>query len=187
MLPVQIRMARAALSWGVRDLAAAAGVTANTITRIENGADTRQSTLVAIQQALEAAGIEFIPENGGGAGVRFKTGNSGTMGPAELEVLLASFSASRMDDARMQLGLPPSGVDLHFVQAGPQATLLDGQRVLGTLTLKRATVIYDPPLIGKRIGIRNWVTADDLWNWVLACWRPRIDGASGWRGRGGSR
>ena len=29
-------------------------------------------TLAAIQAALEAAGIEFIPENGGGAGVRLR-------------------------------------------------------------------------------------------------------------------
>ena len=35
----QIRMARAALRWGVRDLAKKAEVNANTITRIENGAD----------------------------------------------------------------------------------------------------------------------------------------------------
>jgi hypothetical protein len=26
----------------------------------------------ALQRALEAAGVEFIPENGGGAGVRMK-------------------------------------------------------------------------------------------------------------------
>jgi hypothetical protein len=28
------------------------------------------ATLIAIRTALEAAGVEFIPENGGGAGVR---------------------------------------------------------------------------------------------------------------------
>lgn len=70
MEPVQIKMARAALGWGVRDLAAKAGVTANTVTRIENGADMRQSTMTAIQRAIEAAGIELIPENGSGPGVR---------------------------------------------------------------------------------------------------------------------
>lgn len=32
----------------------------------------RQSTLAAIRDALEAAGVEFIAENGGGAGVRLK-------------------------------------------------------------------------------------------------------------------
>ena len=72
MVPVQIRMARAAVGWGVRELAEKAGVTANTVTRIENGADAKQSTVVALRAALEAAGVEFIPENGGGPGVRLR-------------------------------------------------------------------------------------------------------------------
>lgn len=63
-------MARAALKWGVRDLAREAHVTAATITRIESGKPAHASTLSAIQMAFEGAGIEFIPENGGGPGVR---------------------------------------------------------------------------------------------------------------------
>jgi transcriptional regulator with XRE-family HTH domain len=65
-------MARAALSWGVRELAEKAGVTANTVTRIENGSDAKQSTIATLRAALESAGVEFIAENGGGAGVRLK-------------------------------------------------------------------------------------------------------------------
>jgi transcriptional regulator with XRE-family HTH domain len=72
MRPVQLKMARAAAGWGVRELAKKAGVTANTVTRIENGADAKQSTIDRLQQALEAAGVEFIDENGGGPGVRLK-------------------------------------------------------------------------------------------------------------------
>jgi transcriptional regulator with XRE-family HTH domain len=72
MKAIQLRMARAAVGWGVRDLAKKAGITANTVTRIENGADAKQSTMDALQRALEAAGIEFIDENGGGAGVRLR-------------------------------------------------------------------------------------------------------------------
>src|SRR5262249_44197207 len=66
---LQLKMARAAVGWGVRELAKKAGVTANTVTRIENGADAKQSTMDKLQRALEAAGIEFIQENGGGPGV----------------------------------------------------------------------------------------------------------------------
>ena len=62
-------MARAALGWGVRELANRAGVTANTVTRIENGADAKQSTMNALQGALEAAGVEFT--YGERPGVRF--------------------------------------------------------------------------------------------------------------------
>jgi len=65
-------MARSAVGWGVRELAERAGVTANTVTRIENGADAKQSTMDALQKALEDAGIEFIAENGGGAGARLR-------------------------------------------------------------------------------------------------------------------
>ena len=69
---VQIRMARSALGWGVRELAAKADVTPNTISRIEGGAPARTDTLERIVRALEAAGIEFIAENGGGPGVRLR-------------------------------------------------------------------------------------------------------------------
>jgi transcriptional regulator with XRE-family HTH domain len=68
MKAVQLRMARAAVRWGVRELAEKANVTANTVTRIENGADAKQSTMDALQRALEAAGIEFT--NGEQPGVR---------------------------------------------------------------------------------------------------------------------
>ena len=68
MKAVQLRMARAAVGWGVRELAERAGVTANTVTRIENGADAKQSTMDRLQGALEAAGVEFT--NGDQPGVR---------------------------------------------------------------------------------------------------------------------
>ena len=65
-------MARAALHWGVKDLAARAGTSANTVSRYENGADARGETLRRIERALMDAGIIFIDENGGGVGVRLK-------------------------------------------------------------------------------------------------------------------
>jgi transcriptional regulator with XRE-family HTH domain len=68
MKGVQVRMARAAIGWGVRDLAEKAGITANTVTRIENGADAKQSTMDALQRALEMGGVEFT--NGDQPGVR---------------------------------------------------------------------------------------------------------------------
>ncbi|WP_425599640.1 helix-turn-helix domain-containing protein [Azospirillum endophyticum] len=73
---VQSKMARAAVGWGVRDLAKEAGVSVDTVSRLERGEELQPRTLAAIQTALEAAGVEFIPENGGGAGVRLKRGNA---------------------------------------------------------------------------------------------------------------
>jgi DNA-binding XRE family transcriptional regulator len=69
----QVRMARAALKWTVRQLAEAAGVHRNTITNIEVGRYAGDvASLSAIRAALEAGGVEFIDENGGGPGVRVR-------------------------------------------------------------------------------------------------------------------
>ena len=72
MQPVQSKMARVALAWGVRDLAEAAGVSPNTVARLERSEDMRAQTIEAIRRALEDAGVEFIQENGGGPGVRLR-------------------------------------------------------------------------------------------------------------------
>jgi transcriptional regulator with XRE-family HTH domain len=68
MKAIQLRMARAAVGWSVRELAKRADLNANTVTRIENGADAKQSTMERLQRALEAAGVEFT--NGDQPGVR---------------------------------------------------------------------------------------------------------------------
>lgn len=71
--PQQIRGARAMLGLTQVSLADAAGISTTALNNIERGAaDPKASTLGAIQRALEAAGVEFISENGGGAGVRLK-------------------------------------------------------------------------------------------------------------------
>lgn len=67
---IQCKMARVALGWGVRELAVAAEVATQTITRLEKGDRLKPQTVQAIRSALEKAGIAFIPENGGGPGVR---------------------------------------------------------------------------------------------------------------------
>ena len=65
-------MARAAVGWGVRELASAAKVSPDTVARLERGESLAPRTLDAIRTALESAGIEFIEANGGGPGVRLK-------------------------------------------------------------------------------------------------------------------
>lgn len=70
MNPVQCRMARAALGWGVLDLSKEARISTQTIVRFERGEALKQSTVDLIRSTFESAGIEFIPENGGGPGVR---------------------------------------------------------------------------------------------------------------------
>ena len=69
MSAVQCKMARAALGWGVRDLARLARVSPDTVARLERGeAGLRERTVDAMRQVLEEAGIEFL--NGDGARLR---------------------------------------------------------------------------------------------------------------------
>lgn len=71
----QIRAARGLCDWSQADLAEAAGVSSMTVKRAEGSGSPYPASkaIKAIREALEAAGVEFIAENGGGAGVRLKT------------------------------------------------------------------------------------------------------------------
>lgn len=68
----QIRMARAALGWSVRDLAERSGVADSTILRFETGkGGILAANLHRLQMALEESGVSFIgADAGGGPGVR---------------------------------------------------------------------------------------------------------------------
>ena len=70
--PAQCKMARAALGWSLKELAQHTSLGVNTISRFENGAEALMSTPRKIQSALEAAGVVFIDEDGGGPGVRLR-------------------------------------------------------------------------------------------------------------------
>jgi transcriptional regulator with XRE-family HTH domain len=68
-------MARGFLKWSVRDLAERSGVADSTIKRMElvdGEPSARPDNMEAVLRVLQAAGIELIPENGGGAGVRLR-------------------------------------------------------------------------------------------------------------------
>ena len=72
----EIRAARAMLGWSQLDLAEAASIGVATVRRLESArGEIRGSveTVWKIENALEAAGIEFIPAEGSkGPGVRLK-------------------------------------------------------------------------------------------------------------------
>jgi ribosome-binding protein aMBF1 (putative translation factor) len=75
----QIRAARALLRWSAADLAREAALGANTVRRAEVAEKATSLTAaneIAIRRALENGGVEFIDENGGGAGVRLRTPGS---------------------------------------------------------------------------------------------------------------
>ena len=70
----QIRAARALIRWTAEDLSRQSAVSLRTIRRAELAERTSMTAAndLAIRRALEAAGVEFIDENGGGPGVRLK-------------------------------------------------------------------------------------------------------------------
>ena len=71
--PSQCRAARGLLDWSQQELAERSGVGIVTVRQLEGGIrEPRRATLQVVRQALEKAGVEFIDENGGGAGVRLR-------------------------------------------------------------------------------------------------------------------
>ena len=71
----QIRAARALVRWRAQDLARASAVGVATIRRAELTEMETSLTAandIAVRRALEAAGVEFIDENGSGPGVRLR-------------------------------------------------------------------------------------------------------------------
>lgn len=71
----QMRAARALLNWTGQRLAQESSVSLPTIRRaelIDGRSRMTAANARAIRATLEAAGVEFIAENGGGAGVRLQ-------------------------------------------------------------------------------------------------------------------
>lgn len=73
LTPEQSRAARGLLDWSQQQLAESAHLGLSTVRDFEKGRRTpTHNNLAAIRAALEAAGVEFIPENGSGPGVRLR-------------------------------------------------------------------------------------------------------------------
>ena len=80
--PAQCRAARGLLDWTQEDLAKATSLSAVTIRAFERGGEMRDSNRTLLLLAFERAGIEFIPENGGGVELRLKA-RQGPRSPAQ--------------------------------------------------------------------------------------------------------
>jgi transcriptional regulator with XRE-family HTH domain len=75
MTPEQCRAARGLKDWSQSKLATEARVGESTVRNFEAGRSVPvANNLAAMRSALEAAGVEFIAENGGGPGVRLRKG-----------------------------------------------------------------------------------------------------------------
>lgn len=111
----QCRMARAALQLGVRELAERARVSTSTITRLESGEPLRERTVRAVQQALEAAGVEF---------------SAGALGGLDLGVRLRAAVQPRPEAGRRTVTLAGSAIDLRCHVAAFHASDAEEERVM---------------------------------------------------------
>lgn len=69
------------LDWSRGELGRRAGLSERTVTDFERGArEPHENNRRALREAFEAAGLEFIAENGGGPGIRFRNRADGTRG-----------------------------------------------------------------------------------------------------------
>ncbi|MBP2229690.1 transcriptional regulator with XRE-family HTH domain [Azospirillum agricola] len=71
--PRQIRAARALLGWSQAELADKAIVSLSSVIRLEKGQGTTTDIYFRVCQALEGAGIVFLPAGRRGEGVRLST------------------------------------------------------------------------------------------------------------------
>ncbi|MBX4985317.1 helix-turn-helix transcriptional regulator [Rhizobium lentis] len=86
--PAQCRAARALIAWSEDDLSSASAIARATIAGFEAGTLSPDAqTLQAMKQNLEDAGVVFIPENGGGAGVRLARPASASIDTDETEMV----------------------------------------------------------------------------------------------------
>ncbi len=96
MTPEMCRAARALLNWKSDQLASAAGLGLATVRGFEAGGTVRLPSVEAMFQALQGAGLEFIPAGGkspdGGPGLR-------TMPLTEPEVAAAEVAVELDDSA----------------------------------------------------------------------------------------
>jgi transcriptional regulator with XRE-family HTH domain len=81
LTPAQCRAARGLIAWNQQELADRAHIGIVTVHQFETGLSRpRRVTLEAIRRVLEAAGVEFIDEEGGrGPGVRLQKSPSGEL------------------------------------------------------------------------------------------------------------
>ncbi len=79
MIGNQLKAARSLIGWTQAQVAQAAGLSIPTVKRAEGAAalNASENAIASIRLALETAGVEFIAENGGGAGVRLRKGEDG--------------------------------------------------------------------------------------------------------------
>jgi transcriptional regulator with XRE-family HTH domain len=153
-------MARAALGWGVRDLAGAASVAVDTVARFERGETLKDRTVDALRRALEAGGIALLW--GDAPGVRLLPVKVENHGLVQQWVSKSRQLATKFRMNGDLAGLSPSVDDLvasALAQArdvGDPGTL---RAIRGRLTLAIHFTEASDPLLPDKVVDANELTA----------------------------
>ena len=151
LTPRLCRAARALLGWQQQHVVEASGVSKSTLGAFETKDEAAYLTTMnnkALVEAFERAGIEFIPANGGGAGLRLKSGARPVSLPRDLAEVLAAFSTHRLSRTEQMVGVG----ELRFVIAGSQATLMEDNETIGMISVRAHEVVFSPELPTGRSG-----------------------------------
>jgi transcriptional regulator with XRE-family HTH domain len=127
--PGQCQEARELLGWTRAELVRSAGVSVTTVFSFEHGISRQTDWVKAvIRTALEQAGVEFIAENGGGAGVRLRKGKQMQKEKKTADELRTLLMDSMRDD-------PDAVADVHVyadTTYGWEVAALDSPSQAGT-------------------------------------------------------
>jgi transcriptional regulator with XRE-family HTH domain len=158
-------MARAATGLGVRELAEAAQVSADTIVRFEKGDELRPRTVAAIRAALEAAGVIFVEENGEGPGVRLKKeGRLMTQDEFLSKLKLYDELHLRAKGIHVQGAGVPVFPGYSFVYTKrDRVDLMAGGKSLGTAVWRDGRVVFDPALT---LPVKDRPFEEDIEEWL---------------------
>jgi transcriptional regulator with XRE-family HTH domain len=149
-------MARAALNWTVRDLAEATGLHRNTITNIEVGRYAGDpGTLALIQKVLASAGIEFIDENGGGAGVRLRQRESKKLSISQIKAARSLLGWSQ-EQLACAAGLSVPTIKRLEANSGPLGGRSDTADRIRVALQKAGVEFIDENGGGPGVRLRQW-------------------------------
>ena len=140
---------------------------ANTVNRFETGRDARVSSVDKMRATMETAGAIFVDDNGEGAGVRMtKRVSKPAMDAEALSLFLDRFWPKHLPGLTASLGKSGRPGLIELRQDDLSVTLHWNERVIGSFTITKDDIDFDPPLLqGRPKGTRP--TPNEIRTWII--------------------